>query len=72
MIEFFLFDRNADGLGMGIRRSGSGAIVEQRHLAEDDSIEGRKPDRRFAPHFFLDANFSGHRHIGEVDTTAFL
>ena len=53
MIEFFLFDRNADGLGMGIRRSGSGAIVEQRHLAEDVSlIEGRKPDRRFAPHFF--------------------
>ena len=72
MIEFFLFDRNADGLGMRIRRSGSGAIVKQRHLAGNVSlIEGRKPDRRFAPHF-LDAHFSGHRDIGEVDTTAFL
>ena len=57
MIEFFLFDRNANGLDMGIGRSGSGAIVAQRHLAEDVSlIEGRKPDRRFAPHFFKMTN----------------
>ena len=73
MIEFFLFDRNADGLGMGIRRSGSGAIVEQRHLAEDFAlIDGRVPDRRFAPHVFVDADFSGHHQIGEVATTTFL